>query len=90
MLVVGVGSSGADIAMEVVKHHATWLAGQESAAVPFVVGVEFMYSATSATITAVGRDARRVVKHLTSRPPTPSPKAVALEARTAEISPAHS
>jgi putative flavoprotein involved in K+ transport len=37
----------------------------------YFVGLEFVYSATSATITGVGRDARRVVKHLTSRPRTP-------------------
>jgi putative flavoprotein involved in K+ transport len=36
----------------------------------YFVGLEFIYSATSATITGVGRDARRVVKHLTSRPLT--------------------
>jgi putative flavoprotein involved in K+ transport len=36
----------------------------------YFVGLEFIYSATSATITGVGRDARRVVKHLTSRRPT--------------------
>jgi putative flavoprotein involved in K+ transport len=36
------------------------------------VGLEFIYSATSATITGVARDARRVVKHLTSRPMTPT------------------
>jgi putative flavoprotein involved in K+ transport len=192
VLVVGVGNSGADIAMEVVKGHPTWLAGKESAAVPFriepfvarnvlvrgvrfvghhvltvrtpigrkvrphfvasaaplvrvkpkdferagitrvtrivdardglpvtedgqtidvanviwctgyrpgfawidlpvlgdrqepehergvlpqepglyFIGLEFIYSATSATVTGVGRDARRVVKHLTSRQPT--------------------
>ena len=192
VLVVGVGNSGADIATEVVKGHPTWLAGKESAAVPFriepfvarnvllrgvrfvghhvltvrtpvgrkvrphfiatagplirvkpndfgtagvtrvgriagvcdglpvtedgkaidvaniiwctgfrpgfswidlpvigdrqepqhergllprepglsFVGLEFLYSATSATITGVARDARRVVKHLTSRTPT--------------------
>jgi putative flavoprotein involved in K+ transport len=35
VLVVGVGNSGADIAMEVVQRHPTWLAGQESAVIPF-------------------------------------------------------
>jgi putative flavoprotein involved in K+ transport len=35
VLVVGVGNSGADIAIEVAKHHPTWLAGKESAAIPF-------------------------------------------------------
>ena len=33
----------------------------------YFVGLEFIYSATSATITGVGRDAKRVVKNLTSR-----------------------
>ena len=198
VLVVGVGNAGAEIAMDVVKHHPTWLAGEESGAVPFriepflgrnvlvrgvrfvghhvltvrtplgrkvrpsfllratplirvkpkdfsaagitrvgrivdvrdgapvtgdgqtveirnviwctghrpgfswidlpimgdrqepqhdrgvvpqepglyFVGLEFIYSATSATVTGVGRDARRLVKHLTSRPR--SEKAAAL------------
>jgi putative flavoprotein involved in K+ transport len=35
VLLVGVGNSGADIAMEVVRDHPTWLAGRESGAVPF-------------------------------------------------------
>ncbi|MGZ4619575.1 MAG: flavin-containing monooxygenase [Frankiaceae bacterium] len=35
VLLVGVGNSGADIAMEVVRYHPTWLAGKESGAVPF-------------------------------------------------------
>ena len=200
VLVVGVGNSGADISIDIVKHHETWLAGKESAAVPFriepflarnlllrgvrfvgqhvltvrtpigrkvrpnfikhasplvrvkpkdfdragitrvgritdvrdglpmtedgqavsvnniiwctgfrpgftwidlpilgdrqepqhrrgilshepglyFVGLEFTYSATSATITGVGRDARRVVKHLASRAPTRSPLPAAL------------
>ena len=34
VLVVGVGNSGADIAMEVVREHPTLLAGKESAADP--------------------------------------------------------
>lgn len=34
VLLVGVGNSGADIAMEVVRDHPTWLAGKESGAVP--------------------------------------------------------
>ena len=204
VLVVGVGNSGADIAMEVVRHHPTWLAGKESAAVPFriepflarnllirgvrfvghhvltvrtpigrkvrphfllsaaplvrvkprdfvpagitrvgrivdardglpvteegqmldvaniiwctgyrpgfswidlpvigdrqepqhergvlaqepglyFVGLEFVYSATSATITGVARDARRVVKHLAARPPTPMASSVEPAAAT--------
>jgi putative flavoprotein involved in K+ transport len=35
VLVVGVGNSGAEIAVEVVKEHATWLAGKETGWVPF-------------------------------------------------------
>jgi putative flavoprotein involved in K+ transport len=35
VLVVGRGNSGAEIAIEVVKEHATWLAGNESRHVPF-------------------------------------------------------
>jgi putative flavoprotein involved in K+ transport len=34
-LVVGAGNSGAEIAVEVVKEHPTWLAGTESGHVPF-------------------------------------------------------
>jgi len=35
VLVVGVGNSGAEIAIEVVKERATWLAGKETGHVPF-------------------------------------------------------
>lgn len=35
VLVVGVDNSGADIAMDVVAHHETWLAGKESGHIPF-------------------------------------------------------
>jgi putative flavoprotein involved in K+ transport len=35
VLVVGVGNSGAEIALEVVKEHPTWLAGKEDGRVPF-------------------------------------------------------
>jgi putative flavoprotein involved in K+ transport len=35
VLLVGVGNSGAEIAVEVVKEHATWVAGKESGHVPF-------------------------------------------------------
>jgi len=35
VLVVGVGNSGAEIAVEVVKEHPTWLAGKETGYVPF-------------------------------------------------------
>jgi len=35
VLVVGVGNSGADIALETARTHATWLAGKEAGHVPF-------------------------------------------------------
>jgi putative flavoprotein involved in K+ transport len=35
VLLVGAGNSGADIALEVVRNHPTWLAGKESGAIPF-------------------------------------------------------
>jgi putative flavoprotein involved in K+ transport len=35
VLIVGMGNSGADIGMEVAQSHETWLAGKESAHVPF-------------------------------------------------------
>ena len=35
VLVVGVGNSGAEIAVEVAKEHPTWLAGEEAGHVPF-------------------------------------------------------
>jgi putative flavoprotein involved in K+ transport len=33
----------------------------------YFVGLEFLYAATSETVTGVTRDARRVVRHLTTR-----------------------
>jgi len=35
VLVVGVGNSGADIAVEVARTHPTWLSGKESGAIPY-------------------------------------------------------
>jgi putative flavoprotein involved in K+ transport len=37
VLVVGVGNSGADIALEVARTHPTWLAGKESGSIPFPI-----------------------------------------------------
>ena len=34
----------------------------------YFIGLEFTYAATSATITGVGRDAKRVAKHIAWRP----------------------
>jgi putative flavoprotein involved in K+ transport len=37
VLVVGVGNSGADIGMEVVRSHKTWISGKESGHIPFPI-----------------------------------------------------
>src|SRR5271165_6929967 len=37
VLIVGAGNSGADIAMEVVQTHPTWMSGKESGYVPFPI-----------------------------------------------------
>jgi putative flavoprotein involved in K+ transport len=69
VLVVGVGNAGADIAMDVVKHHPTWLAGKESAAIPFriepflarnvlVRGVRFVGHHVLTVRTPIGRKIR--------------------------------
>jgi putative flavoprotein involved in K+ transport len=42
-LVVGAGNSGADIAMEVVKTHRTWMSGKESGHVPFQIDTFFAH-----------------------------------------------
>jgi len=47
VLVVGVGNSGADIVMEVVRTHATWLAGQENGRIPWrieSIGARFVFT----------------------------------------------
>ena len=41
VLVVGVGNSGADIALEVSRTHLTWLAGKESGFIPFPIDTWF-------------------------------------------------
>jgi putative flavoprotein involved in K+ transport len=37
VLVVGVGNSGADIGIEVARHHPTWISGKESGHIPFPI-----------------------------------------------------
>ncbi len=37
VLVVGLGNSGADIAMEIGRSHPTWLSGKESGAIPYSI-----------------------------------------------------
>jgi putative flavoprotein involved in K+ transport len=41
VLVVGMGNSGADIAIEVAQSHATWIAGKESGHIPFSIDTWF-------------------------------------------------
>jgi len=41
VLVVGVGNSGADIALEVIKTHPTWIAGKESGVIPWRIETLF-------------------------------------------------
>src|ERR1700694_767138 len=69
VLVVGVGNSGADIAMETIKTHPTWIAGKESAHIPFRIEsffarhvlvriVRFVGHRVLSIATPVGRKAR--------------------------------
>lgn len=41
MLVVGVGNSGADIAIDVARSHQTWIAGKESGHIPWDINNSF-------------------------------------------------
>ena len=41
VLVVGVGNSGADIAIDVVRSHKTWIAGKESGYIPWDINTSF-------------------------------------------------
>ena len=41
VLVVGVGNSGADIAIDVARSHKTWIAGKESGHIPFPIDTWF-------------------------------------------------
>ena len=41
VLVVGVGNSGADIAMDVARSHKTWIAGKESGSIPWNIHTFF-------------------------------------------------
>lgn len=69
VLVVGAGNSGAQIAVEAARTHATWLAGEPSGALPFRVDgafgrhvgtrlVRFMFMHVLTTGTPIGRKAR--------------------------------
>src|SRR5204862_256929 len=69
VVVVGVGNSGADIAMDVAPTHPTWLAGTEAAVIPFRIepffarnvairGVRFVGHHVLTLGTPIGRKAR--------------------------------
>ncbi len=72
VLVVGVGNSGADIAMEVVRTHPTWIAGQETGVIPWRIEpwfsrnvmfrlMRFMFHHVLSIKTPIGRRARPVM-----------------------------
>ncbi|WP_296667731.1 NAD(P)-binding domain-containing protein [Demequina sp.] len=72
VLVVGVGNSGAEIAVETVRDHETWLAGRESGALPFRIDSWFGRNIGTRIVfhvffhvltmdTAIGRRARPVL-----------------------------
>ncbi|MGI8773455.1 MAG: flavin-containing monooxygenase [Actinomycetota bacterium] len=54
VLIVGAGNSGADIAMEVVKSHPTWMAGKESAHIPFRIEPWFARNVLISIVRFVG------------------------------------
>jgi putative flavoprotein involved in K+ transport len=69
VLVVGVGNSGADIAMELVKTRPTWIAGKETGAIPWRIEpwfsrnvlfrmLRFMFHHVLTIRTPIGRKAR--------------------------------
>src|SRR6185369_13160854 len=53
--------------------HEQGVVGQEPGL--YFIGLEFVYAATSATITGVGRDAKRVAKHIAGRRSVAEPSA---------------
>lgn len=72
VLVVGVGNSGAEIAVETARDHETWLAGRESGALPFRIDswfgrnigtriVAFAFVHVLTMDTPIGRKARPVL-----------------------------
>lgn len=73
-LVVGMGNSGADIAMELAKTHHTWLAGKESGHIPFPIDsffarhfafrlVRFIGHHVLTVKTPIGKKARPALLH---------------------------
>jgi putative flavoprotein involved in K+ transport len=69
VLIVGAGNSGAEIAMEVVRTHPTWLAGRDVGHIPFRIGggaaqvlvrplFRVVFHRVLSTATPIGRKAR--------------------------------
>src|SRR5215831_1653983 len=54
VLVVGVGNSGADIALEVSRAHETWLSGKETGAIPVAIESPFARHLVSRLIRFIG------------------------------------
>ena len=74
VLVVGVGNSGADIAMDVARSHDTWIAGKESGSIPFPIEtwfarniafrmIRFLGHHVLTTSTPIGRKKRPQLLH---------------------------
>lgn len=76
VLIVGAGNSGADIGMEVVKTHRTWLAGRDTGQIPFRIEgvparlfgvrfvIRFLFHHVLTVRTPVGRKARpKIISH---------------------------
>lgn len=55
VLIVGAGNSGADIAMEVVRTHPTWLAGPSTGALPFDIETWFARKVATRIVVFVGK-----------------------------------
>ncbi|HEY2352775.1 MAG TPA: NAD(P)-binding domain-containing protein [Candidatus Acidoferrum sp.] len=60
VLIVGVGNSGADIAMEVARTHRTWLAGKENGYIPWRIETFMGRNVMSRVIKFVGHTALTV------------------------------
>jgi len=74
VLVVGVGNSGADIAMDVARSHSTWIAGKESGHIPWNINtffsrqvafrmIRFLGHHVLTTSTPIGRKKRPEMLH---------------------------
>ncbi|MGZ4137615.1 MAG: flavin-containing monooxygenase [Actinomycetota bacterium] len=55
VLIVGAGNSGADIAMEVVRSHPTWLAGPSTGSLPFVIDTWVARKIATRIVVGLGR-----------------------------------